>query len=70
MCGSNFLEVDKYPTMTFKSTNVKHVGGDRSTLTGDLNIKGTTHPVTLNVVRYGEFNDPMLGHRISYGGEA
>jgi polyisoprenoid-binding protein YceI len=67
--ASNFLEVDKYPTMTFKSTNVKHVGGDRYTLTGDLTIKGTTHPVTLNLVRYGEFNDPMMGHRISYGGE-
>jgi polyisoprenoid-binding protein YceI len=67
--ASNFLEVDKYPTMTFKSTTVEHVGGDRYTLTGDLTIKGTTHPVTIALVRYGEFNDPRMGHRISYGGE-
>jgi polyisoprenoid-binding protein YceI len=67
--ASNFLEVDKYPTITFKSTHVTHVGGDRYSLTGDLTIKGTTHPVTLHLVRYGEFNDPRMGHRISYGGE-
>jgi polyisoprenoid-binding protein YceI len=68
--ASTFLEVDKYPTITFKSAKVEHKGGDRYTMTGDLTIKGITHPVPLNVVRYGEFNDPMMGHRISYGAEA
>jgi polyisoprenoid-binding protein YceI len=67
--SSNFLEIDKYPTMTFKSTGIEHVGGDRYTMTGDLTIKGVTKPVTLNLVRYGEFNDPMMGHRIAYSGE-
>jgi polyisoprenoid-binding protein YceI len=67
--ASNFLEVDNYPTITFKSTKVEHTGGDRYTMTGDLTIKGSTRPVTLNVVRYGEFNDPRMGHRISYGAE-
>ena len=67
--ASNFLEVDKYPTITFKSTKVEHTGGDRYTMTGDLTIKGNTRPVMLDVVRYGEFNDPMMGHRISYGAE-
>ena len=67
--SSNFLEIDKYPTMTFKSTRAEHVGGDRYKVTGDLTIKGTTKPVTLNVVKYGEFNDPMMGHRIGYAAE-
>jgi len=36
----------------------------------DLTIKGNTHPVTLKVVKYGEFNDPnMMGHRIGYSAE-
>jgi polyisoprenoid-binding protein YceI len=66
--SSNFLEVDKYPTMTFKSTGVQAAGPDQYTLTGDLTIKGTTHSVALQVVKYGEFNDPgMMGHRIAYG---
>jgi polyisoprenoid-binding protein YceI len=67
--SSNFLEVAKYPTMSFKSTKVEHEGGDRYRLTGDLTIKSTTKPVTLKVVKYGEFNDPKMGHRIGYAAE-
>jgi polyisoprenoid-binding protein YceI len=65
--SSNFLEVDKYPTMTFTSTSVKPAGPDKWTLTGDLTIKDTTRPLSLEVTKYGEFNDPMMGHRIAYG---
>ena len=66
--SSNFLEVEKYPEITFKSTSVEASGDDHYKLTGDLTIKETTHPVVLDVVRYGEFNDPgMMGHRIAYG---
>ena len=67
--SSNFLEIDKYPTMTFKSTKIEHAGGDRYRVTGDLTIKGSTKPVTLDIVKYGEFNDPMMGHRIGYAAE-
>ena len=66
--SSNFLEVEKYPLITFKSTGVSSAGPDTFTLTGDLTIKGNTRPVSLAVTRYGEFNDPsMMGHRIAYG---
>ena len=66
--SSNFLEVEEFPVITFKSTGVEPSGADRLTLTGDLTIKGTTHPVALQVTKYGEFNDPgMMGHRIAYG---
>jgi polyisoprenoid-binding protein YceI len=66
--SSNFLEVDKYPEIKFKSTSVEQTGSDHFKLTGDLTIKETTHPVVLDVVKYGDFNDPgMMGHRIAYG---
>jgi polyisoprenoid-binding protein YceI len=65
--SSNFLGVEEYPTITFKSTSVEPAGQDKYALTGDLTIKGTTRPVTLQVTKYGEFNDPMMGHRIAYG---
>src|SRR5438105_15963538 len=69
--SSNFLEVDKYPTITFKSTKIEATGKDRYTMTGDLTIKGNTRPVTFKVVKYGEFNDPnMMGHRIAYSAES
>jgi polyisoprenoid-binding protein YceI len=67
--SSNFLEIDKYPTIAFKSTKIEQKGPDKGTMTGDLTIKGVTHPVTLNVVKYGEFNDQMMGHRIGYAAE-
>jgi polyisoprenoid-binding protein YceI len=67
--ASNFLEVDKFPTITFKSTKIEPKSADLGTLTGDLTIKGVTHPVALNVVKYGEFDDPMMGHRIGYAAE-
>lgn len=67
--SSNFLEIDKYPTITFKSTKIEPTGGNRYNLTGDLTIKGTTRPVTLRVVNLGEFNDPRMGHRIGYSAQ-
>ncbi|MBO0831994.1 MAG: polyisoprenoid-binding protein, partial [Actinobacteria bacterium] len=65
--SGNFLEVEKFPVITFKSTGVQTTGQDQYKLNGDLTIKGTTRPVTLHVTKYGEFNDPMMGHRIAYG---
>lgn len=67
--GSNFLEIEKFPTMHFKSTKLELNGDDKATLTGDLTIKGITRPVNLKVVKYGEFNDPNMGHRIGYAAE-
>ncbi len=67
--SSYFLEAEKYPTINFKSTKLEAKGPDKGTLTGDLTIKGITKPVTLNVVKYGEFNDPQMGHRIGYAAE-
>jgi polyisoprenoid-binding protein YceI len=69
--SSNFLEVDKYPTITFRSTGVEPAGQDKWRLRGDMTIKGNTRPVEFTVTKYGEFNDPgMMGHRIAYGAEA
>ena len=63
--SSNFLEIDKHPTMTFKSTKIVPAGSNQYRVTGDLTIKGVTKPVTFDAVNYGEFNDPNMGHRYS-----
>ena len=67
--SSNFLEVDEFPTIVFKSTSVEPSGQDQYVLTGDLTIKGNTRSVVLRVLKYGEFNDPMMGHRIAYSAQ-
>ena len=45
----NFFDVEKYPTMTFKSTKVTKKGAGELAVTGDLTIKETTKPVTFDV---------------------
>jgi polyisoprenoid-binding protein YceI len=68
--SANFLDVDHYPTITFKSTRIEPISPDRYTMSGELTIKDQTRPVTLQVLRYGELNDPeMMGHRFAYSAE-
>lgn len=52
--SADFLDVENYPTITFKSTNVKVTGDDSADVTGDLTIRGVTRPVTLKVEFLGE----------------
>jgi polyisoprenoid-binding protein YceI len=44
----NFFDVEKYPTIEFKSKRIVSNGG-KLQLIGDLTIHGTTHEVTLDV---------------------
>ena len=52
------------------STRVEPAGEDGYAVTGDLTIKGNTRSVALQMIKLGEFNDSMLGHRIGYNGHA
>jgi len=45
----NFLDVEKYPTITFRSKQVKSAGQGKLQITGDLTIHGVTKEVTLDV---------------------
>jgi polyisoprenoid-binding protein YceI len=45
----NFLDVQKYPTITFHSKQVKAVGAGKLQITGDLTIHGVTKEVVLDV---------------------
>jgi polyisoprenoid-binding protein YceI len=67
--SSDFLAVDTYPTITFRSTNIHRVDRDRYAVTGDLTIKGITRSVALNMHHHGEVNDERLGHRVAFNVE-
>jgi polyisoprenoid-binding protein YceI len=47
--SGDFLDVDNFPTITFRSTKVEKSGDDEFKVTGDLTIHGVTRPVVLNV---------------------
>ncbi len=58
--GPAFLDVDKYPTITFKSTKVEAAGPGKWKVTGDLTLHGVTKPVVLDVEGTGTpITDPM-----------
>ena len=47
--SADFFNVEKYPTMTFKSTNMTFDGDRVVGLDGELTLLGVTKPVTLKV---------------------
>jgi len=47
--SDHFFEVEKYPTLTFKSTKVEQVEAGKLKVTGDLTIHGVTKQVVLDV---------------------
>jgi polyisoprenoid-binding protein YceI len=47
--SEHFLDVAKYPTITFKSKRVAGAEPGKLTVTGDLTLHGVTKEVTLNV---------------------
>lgn len=47
--SDHFFDVEKYPTMTFKSKKVESSGQGKLKVTGDLTIHGVTKEVVLNV---------------------
>jgi polyisoprenoid-binding protein YceI len=55
----DFLDVEKYPTLTFKSTSFKKVSGKNYKLSGNLTMHGVTKPVTIDVVINGTTTNPQ-----------
>ncbi len=56
---ADFFDVAKYPTLTFKSTGVTDVQGNKAKLHGDLTMHGVTKPVVLDLDIAGAVKDPM-----------
>lgn len=61
----NFLDVQKYPSITFQSKQAKSVGAGKLQITGDLTIHGVTKEVVLDVDGPSEpIKDPWGNQRI------
>jgi polyisoprenoid-binding protein YceI len=61
----DFLDVENFPNITFRSTAVRSEG-DEFSIDGDLTIRGITHPVTLDVEVNGFTPDPYGGTRAGF----
>ena len=50
--AADFFNVQEFPTMTYKSTNVKFAGENPSEIEGQLTLLGVTKPLALKVDRW------------------
>jgi len=67
--NADFFDVEKFPTLTFKSTSIRSRGGRDYAITGDLTIHGITQSVTLTVNDVSEPSlDPWGNQRIGLSG--
>lgn len=65
----DFLDAEKFPTITFKSTGIEKGSHERYNLTGDLTIRGVTRPVKLEVVYSGQGKDPYGNTHAGFSAE-
>ncbi len=63
--SADFLEVEKHPTMTYRSTGIR-ADGDGFVVDGDLTLHGVTRPVPLTVELNGFGPDPYGGTRAGF----
>jgi polyisoprenoid-binding protein YceI len=65
--SADFLDVERFPTIDFRSTQVKAVGGHELSVTGDLTIRGVTRPVIFHVHYLGQWNCPWWEDGVDKG---
>jgi polyisoprenoid-binding protein YceI len=63
--SGDFLDVEKFPALTFTSTKISKKGKEEYSVAGDLTIRGVTRPVTFDVTEVtGPAKDPWGNTRI------
>jgi len=63
---NDFLNVEEFPTLTYRSTKVELSPGGDWKVTGDLTIRGVTRPVVLDVQFEGVIQDPWGNQRLGF----
>ena len=64
--SADFFDVEHYPTIAFASTAVRPLRENTWELVGDLSVRGTTRPITLQVDFDGGGSSPMGDERVGF----
>jgi polyisoprenoid-binding protein YceI len=59
--SDRFLDVERFPTLQYRSTTVRHLEADRWLVDGELTIKGIARPITLDA----SFEGAVAGGRVA-----
>ena len=63
--SGDFLEAEKYPEITFRNARIQSQKDAQFTVVGDLTVKDTTRPVTLDVEIDGVASDPSGNEKLA-----
>lgn len=66
--SNDFLQMDEYPQIVFRSTAVTWVSDTEFEVTGDLTVKDVTRPVTVPFTFEGQATDPFGNVRVGFEG--
>ncbi len=64
--SADFMDVEKFPKISYRSTGLEVTGDDTFRLHGDLTIRGITRPVVLDVEYAGTITDPQGANRVGF----
>ena len=67
--SNDFFDMANHPEITFVSTSIEQTADNTFDVTGDLTIKGTTKPVTVDFEYTGAAKDPFGNQRLGFEGK-
>ncbi|WP_406384219.1 YceI family protein [Streptomyces sp. NBC_01618] len=70
LVSGDFFDAEKFPLMTFRSTQAEQLGGDKYRVTGDLTIKDVTRPLAIDLEFNGSATDVYGNERVGFEGSA
>jgi polyisoprenoid-binding protein YceI len=70
LTSADFFDAEQHPTITFRSTAVRDLGGSNYAVDGDLTLLGTTKPVILDLTYQGTARDPWGNDKAVFSAEA
>ncbi len=63
----DFLDAERFPEITFRSTQVRVCGANEAIVTGDLTLRGVTQSIELRVVYLGQWQTPWWENGVDKG---
>lgn len=67
--SADFFDVEKNPTLTFKSTKIVKTDEDEYDVTGDVTLNGVTQEETFNITFEGQGKDPWGNEKAGFSGK-
>jgi len=64
--SADFLDTEKFPALTFRSTDIQDLGEGKLRVSGELTIHGVTRPVVLDTEFAGRVKDPWGNDRAGF----